>query len=186
MTNEEFFENELKAVVKRVKEDLLIDQIAVNKQGQPKCCITQSCTDCIFNGHCAVEAKKQWLKQEHVEQVDWSKVKVDTPILVRDYESEEWADSGERCLQGGGFEYMHGWWHKFLMDEEDENKIAYISEAYDIPSVQISVRTDFHRDIYVDVAIEGSYHTSDLDVVTETIYELTKAGLLEIEKEMER
>jgi|GEM_PF-4943186 hypothetical protein len=33
MTNEEFFENELKAVVKRVKEDLLIDQIAVNKQG---------------------------------------------------------------------------------------------------------------------------------------------------------
>ena len=64
MTNEEFFENELKAVVKRVKEDLLIDQI--------------------------VEAKKQWLKQEHVEQVDWSKVKVDTPILVRDYESEEW------------------------------------------------------------------------------------------------
>ena len=81
---------------------------------------------------------------------------------------------------------MHGWWHKFLMDEEDENKIAYIYEAYDIPSVQISVRTDFHRDIYVDVAKEGSYHTSDLDVVTETIYELTKAGLLEIEKEMER
>lgn len=81
---------------------------------------------------------------------------------------------------------MHGWWHKFLMDEEDENKIAYISEAYDIPSVQISVRTDCHRDIYADVAIEGSYHSSDLDVVTETIYELTKAGLLEIKKEMER
>ena len=99
---------------------------------------------------------------------------------------KEWADSEERCLQGGGFEYMHGWWHKFLMDEEDENKIAYMSEAYDIPSVQISVRTDFHRDIYVDVAIEGSYHSSDLDVVTETIYELTKAGLLEIKKEMER
>ena len=32
----------------------------------------------------------EWLKQEYVEQVDWSKVKVDTPILVRDYESEEW------------------------------------------------------------------------------------------------
>ena len=28
---------------------------------------------------------------------------------------KEWADSGERCLQGGGFEYMHGWWHKFRM-----------------------------------------------------------------------
>lgn len=90
MTNGEFYKDELKVIKKGVTEDLLIDKIAVNKQGQPKCCITQSCTDCIFNGHCAVEAKKQWLKQEHVEQVDWSKVKVDTPILVRDYESEEW------------------------------------------------------------------------------------------------
>lgn len=90
MTNEEFYKDELKVIIKRVTKDLLIDQIAVNKQGQPKCCITQSCTDCIFNGHCAVEAKKQWLKQEHVEQVDWSKVKVDTPILVRNYESGDW------------------------------------------------------------------------------------------------
>ena len=90
MTNEEFYKDELKVIMKRVTKDLLIDQIAVNKQGQPKCCITQSCTDCIFNGHCAVEAKKQWLKQEHVEQVDWSKVKVDTPILVRNYESGDW------------------------------------------------------------------------------------------------
>ena len=101
MTNEEFFENELKAVVKRVKEDLLIDQIAVNKQGQPKCCITQSCTDCIFNGHCAVEAKKQWLKQEHVEQVDWSKVKVDTPILVRESEQNPWLKRYFAKFKGG-------------------------------------------------------------------------------------
>lgn len=91
----------------------------------------------------------------------------------------EWADAGERCLQGSGFEYMHEWWHKFLMDEEDENRIAYISEEYDIPKVQISVRTNFRRDIYIDVAVEGTYHTSELDVVIETIYQLTQAGLLE-------
>ena len=90
MTNEEFYKDELKVIMKRVTKDLLIDQIAINKQGQPKCCITQSCDDCIFNRHCALEAKKQWLKQEHVEQVDWSKVKVDTPILVRNNEDEEW------------------------------------------------------------------------------------------------
>lgn len=92
MTNEEFYKDELKVIMKRVTKDLLIDQIAVNKQGQPKCCITQSCTDCIFNGHCAVEAKKQWLKQEHVEQVDWSKVEVDTPIYVRYCETDSNGD----------------------------------------------------------------------------------------------
>lgn len=32
-----------------------------------------------------------WLSEEHKEpEVDWSKVEVDTPILVRDYESQEW------------------------------------------------------------------------------------------------
>lgn len=32
-----------------------------------------------------------WLLDEYKEpEVDWSKVKVDTPILVRNYEDEEW------------------------------------------------------------------------------------------------
>ena len=32
-----------------------------------------------------------WLSEEYKEpKVDWSKVEVDTPILVRDYESQEW------------------------------------------------------------------------------------------------
>lgn len=93
MTNEEFYKDELKVIMKRVTKDLLIDQIAVNKQGQPKCCITQSCDDCIFNGHCTLVAKRQWLEKEYVEpeqQVDWSKVKVDTPILVKRSKEAEW------------------------------------------------------------------------------------------------
>ena len=93
MTNEEFYKDEFKVIMKRVTKDLLIDQIAVNKQVQPKCCIKQSCDDCIFNGHCTLVAKRQWLEKEYVEpeqQVDWSKVKVDTPILVRNYESGDW------------------------------------------------------------------------------------------------
>lgn len=32
-----------------------------------------------------------WMLEEYKEpEVDWSKVEVDTPILVRDYESQEW------------------------------------------------------------------------------------------------
>ncbi len=29
---------------------------------------------------------------------------------------KEWADAGERCLEGIGYEYQHEWYHKFLMD----------------------------------------------------------------------
>lgn len=101
MTNGEFYKDELKVIKKGVTEDLLIDKIAVNKQGQPKYCRTQPCADCIFNGHCALEAKKQWLKQEHVEQVDWSKVKVDTPILVRESEQNPWLKRYFAKFKGG-------------------------------------------------------------------------------------
>lgn len=63
---------------------------------------------------------------------------------------KEWADAGERCLEGIGYKYQHEWYHKFLMDADEPSKIAYIAEDYDIPCVQISVRTE-HRDLYVDV-----------------------------------
>ena len=94
---------------------------------------------------------------------------------------KEWADAGERCLEGIGYKYQHEWYHKFLMDADEPSKIAYIAEDYDIPCVQISVRTE-HRDLYVDVAVEGTYHVggSELDIVTDTIYELTQAGILEV------
>lgn len=112
MTNIEKYIDELKVIKKRAKEDLLIDKIAVNKQGQPKYCITQPCDDCIFNGHCTLEAKKQWLEQGYVEpeqQVDWSEVKVDTPIYVRDKTSAPWVtahfakyEEGKVCSWFGG------------------------------------------------------------------------------------
>lgn len=94
---------------------------------------------------------------------------------------KEWADAGERCLECIGYKYQYEWYHKFLMDADEPSKIAYIAEDYDIPCVQISVRTE-HRDLYVDVAVEGTYHVggSELDIVTDTIYELTQAGILEV------
>lgn len=51
--------------------------------------------DC--GGNCNVCRMLQtiWLMEEYEEskepKTDWSKVKVDTPILVRDYEGQEWA-----------------------------------------------------------------------------------------------
>ena len=94
---------------------------------------------------------------------------------------KEWADAGERCLRGIGYEYQHGWYHKFLMDPDEEEKIYYADEEYDQPMVQITVRTE-HRDLYVECVPSGTYHIGggDLDIVLETVLELTQAGLLEV------
>lgn len=116
------------------------------------------------------------------------RVKEDVDLeVLREYgfkTGKEWSDAGERCLKGIGDAYQHEY-HKFLMDaDKDNTKIAYISEDYDIPCVHISVKSE-HRDLYVDVAVEGSHYVeivcgSDFDTVTDTIYELTQAGILEV------
>lgn len=57
--------------------------------------------DCIFRGDGRCTQKRlNWLKEEYKEpevEVDWNKVPIDTPILVRDSEDEEWR---ERCFAG--------------------------------------------------------------------------------------
>lgn len=70
--------------------------IAVNKKtGVPVCCYTISCCECEFNrGETTCRTlTKHWSKSEYVEPpVDWSKVPVDTPILVRDKENVIWCN----------------------------------------------------------------------------------------------
>lgn len=56
-------------------------------------CRKLECLDCAFNTHvkfCNDEIEK-WANSEYIEPpVDWSKVAVDTPILVRDSEERMW------------------------------------------------------------------------------------------------
>lgn len=48
-------------------------------------CANTSCDQCKM-------LQVVWLMEEYKEpEIDWSKVEVDTPILVRDYEGQEWA-----------------------------------------------------------------------------------------------
>lgn len=53
--------------------------------GKPRQCSGASCSKCDFNSN--INCRKnvnEWANSEYVEpQVDWSKVPVDTPILVR-------------------------------------------------------------------------------------------------------
>ena len=47
-------------------------------------CTNTSCDQCKM-------LQTIWLLEEYKEpEIDWCKVEVDTPILVRDYESQEW------------------------------------------------------------------------------------------------
>lgn len=88
MTNKEKYGNE-------------IIELAVNtgmfvlKNGEPALCKEIKCEDCDFDKSDSCEGSeykfREWLNSEYVESpVDWSKVAVDTPILVRDSEEEMW------------------------------------------------------------------------------------------------
>lgn len=56
-------------------------------------CYKLGCRDCLFsfsNTDCR-DARKKWANSEYVEpSVDWSKVAVDTPILVNDSNDHGW------------------------------------------------------------------------------------------------
>lgn len=102
-----------------------------------------------------------------------------------DFGKERW------CGDGLGFQYQAEWYHKFLrLDEETgeynsvTGKIIYTDDELDIPMVQISFRIGKGNDLYIDCAPSGTYHIEgrDLDIITETIYDLTQAGFLEKEE----
>ena len=58
--------------------------------GKPMLCCEASCDTCDIEYDCT-RGLKEWANSEYVEpQVDWSKVPVDTPILVKDREDDAW------------------------------------------------------------------------------------------------
>lgn len=80
-----------------------IIELAVNKLslglkgGKLTLCSKIRCEDCDFNEESTDDCKggaygfREWLNSEYVEPpVDWSKVAIDTPILVKDNEEERW------------------------------------------------------------------------------------------------
>lgn len=52
------------------------------------------CKDCYFGvdvGRNCSDVCKEWCKSEYEESpIDWNKIPVDTPILVKDIENDEW------------------------------------------------------------------------------------------------
>lgn len=87
MTNREYYKNKIL--------DIACDGYLVafdNRTNELVECGNLPCRYCKFSqGKCA-ESIRNWMTEEHEElQVDWSKVAVDTPILVSNFSNaEEW------------------------------------------------------------------------------------------------
>lgn len=69
---------------------------AVDKDtGKLMSCAKMACSQCKFDneGMVCTEERLEWLNEEYIEpepETDWSKVEVDTPILVKNIESQAW------------------------------------------------------------------------------------------------
>lgn len=74
--------------------DMALDsiEIAVDKEGKLCDCNVILCSDCAWSGKSRCRERfKEWAEQEYVEPpIDWSKIPVDTKILVRDSDDEKW------------------------------------------------------------------------------------------------
>jgi hypothetical protein len=85
------------------------DKIAV-RNGKMTSCDNLLCKDCDFGYSDCNEKILKWANSEYVEPpVDWSKVAVDTPILVKDVKSGEWNRGYFAMYENGTvFTWYHG------------------------------------------------------------------------------
>lgn len=84
MTNKEKYANKI--------IDITVSKLAL-KDGEPVPCAEMRCSECGFyiSNYSCKHKMLEWLHSEYVEPpVDWSKVAVDTPILVKDCECGNW------------------------------------------------------------------------------------------------
>lgn len=88
MTNYEKYKDEIDKIWKSG------DIACFTKNGEIKPCYKIVCPECEFNGEKGCSSNPQkWLVSEckdPAEDVDWSKVPVDTPVLVKDFKDSEW------------------------------------------------------------------------------------------------
>ena len=85
MTNKEKYADKIIEIAARSRLAL--------KDGKPVPCAEIRCSECGFlsTDYTCNHKVHEWLNSEYVATpVDWSKVAVDTPILVRDSEKESW------------------------------------------------------------------------------------------------
>lgn len=91
--------------------DITVSKLAL-KDGEPVPCAEMRYSECGFyiSNYSCKHKMLEWLDSEYVEPpVDWSKVAVDTPILVKDVKSGEWNRGYFAMYENGTvFTWYHG------------------------------------------------------------------------------
>lgn len=101
-------------------------KVAIDKNTmKPVSCKDISCADCYFEAdviRICGDSCKEWCESEYEEpSIDWSKIPVDTPILVKDIENDEWRHRHFAKLEDG---VVYSWragrtsWSKLCGDED--------------------------------------------------------------------
>lgn len=114
------------------------DYVAVRKKDmKPDWCKNIECHECYFynsTGDC-YDTRKEWFESEYKEPpIDWSKVPVDTPILVKDIKNDEWRHRHFAKFEDG---VVYAWragctsWSKSYYDEDDYLSWDYAKLAGD-------------------------------------------------------
>lgn len=108
----------------------------VDKDGKVFDCYDKICEDCIFGATLCPRERLKWLQEEYKEEpeveVDWTKVEVDTPVLVRESNEGEWVKryfagycNGEvlvfnNSTTSNNHSYMISWKYAKLAEQEVE------------------------------------------------------------------
>ena len=109
MTNWEFYEDK---IIKIMKEEGVPCAVS-KKTGEPFACgtLAVNCKECIFSektGEFCKTARTEWFAEEH-QEVDWTKVKVDTPIYVRNTKDGNWKPRHFAKFEDGKvYAFLHG------------------------------------------------------------------------------
>lgn len=89
MTNYEKYKDDI------IKTLFIKGGIGIDKKTEEfrSCCMLDYCNNCQFDGDCRFDTIRKWLDSEYVEpekeEVDWSKVPIDAPVMVSD-DNENW------------------------------------------------------------------------------------------------
>jgi hypothetical protein len=117
--------------------DITVSKLAL-KDGEPVPCAEMRCSECGFyiSNYSCKHKMLEWLDSEYVEPpVDWSKVAVDTPILVRDSEEEAWRKRHFAKYENG-IVYAWGYgatsWSAYGSDNIIDWEMAKLAEREDV------------------------------------------------------
>ena len=115
MLNREKYAKEILDIVCNGEDVAVVD-------GKPRRCTGTPCDTCVLCGNCP-KRFKHWANSEYVEpSVDWSKIPVDTPILVKNFEWETWKKRYFAGYKGG---HIYAWSNGATSWSADVCKISW-------------------------------------------------------------